>query len=352
MSKVGFVVSTSVLFGLCWIAAIGRGIIRLRVQRRVSMDDACLVFGLLCLTTAIGILHRTTIEKVYINAAVSFRADVKLPPNVVPILFDYQKYVQAPPIRQQMPIARTSADRYHLRQDECATPKGQRRASLYLFTHMGLDLLGDILIRLISKVRVRWTQKLALAFSLCLTILMSIVTVIRGAGIYYRGMIDIGWELYWVIICAEIGLILAASTAFRSFFLARGQEKGSPPSDTSQSHAHHRIIERLRQFFIPRSDGSPPSEHLDNRLSPAVKMNSLSHSNHRITSRTVIESGGKKDSFHHGILVKHEIRSESEDFTDRAEFPLIKAPAAAHEKGHSNGKRNYWSPQKSKLFYN
>lgn len=84
-----------------------------------------------------------------------------------------------------------------------------------------VSLVLFIPVHLIWTVRVRRMQKLGLTLSLCLTILMSIVTIIRGAGVYYKGLVDTNWETYWVIICAEIGICLAVATCFRSFFIAR-----------------------------------------------------------------------------------------------------------------------------------
>lgn len=86
----------------------------------------------------------------------------------------------------------------------------------------------------------RRMQKLGLTLSLCLTILMSIVTIIRGAGVYYKGLVDTNWETYWVIICAEIGICLAAATCFRSFFITRKEYRAI----SVQNHSRHRWEDR------------------------------------------------------------------------------------------------------------
>ncbi|KAM5459741.1 hypothetical protein McanMca71_003247 [Microsporum canis] len=216
----------------------------------------------------------------YLTLALQFgeTAGVTFPPDIIQITFDYQKWVQVTTILLWLAIMSVkfsflalfknlvngipSLDRYWwvatilnigimgygsvvthiscpyyytLENAICLTPSGQRRVSTFLFIHLALDLLGDALVlyipvRMIWTVQVRWTQKIALTLSLCLTILMSIVTIIRGAGVYYKGLVDTNWETYWVIICAEIGVCLAAATAFRSFFIARKEYKTMSPT--------------------------------------------------------------------------------------------------------------------------
>jgi hypothetical protein len=72
---------------------------------------------------------------------------------------------------------------------------------------------------------VKWQQKVALTMSLRLTIFLIIATIVRVSGIRYHGETDTVWESYWNIISAEIGVIMAAATAFRSFFVARSREQ-------------------------------------------------------------------------------------------------------------------------------
>ena len=80
-------------------------------------------------------------------------------------------------------------------------------------------------IHLIVRIQIRWTQKLALACSLCLTLVMIIITVIRASGIQWHNKLDFIWEVYWQTMAAEIGLILTAVSAFRTLFVARVKER-------------------------------------------------------------------------------------------------------------------------------
>jgi hypothetical protein len=78
---------------------------------------------------------------------------------------------------------------------------------------------------LIWQIRVTWTQKLALSFTLCLTIVMVIITVARIAGLKWRGKLDSVWETYFIVIAAEIGLSLVAISAFRALYVSKNKDR-------------------------------------------------------------------------------------------------------------------------------
>jgi hypothetical protein len=84
-------------------------------------------------------------------------------------------------------------------------------------------------IRLIWQIRIRWTQKVALAFSLCLTIVVIILTIVRAVGLYHADQFDSVWEVFWQMMAAEFGLIMTSVTASRAFLVARSNEKGPKP---------------------------------------------------------------------------------------------------------------------------
>ena len=119
---------------------------------------------------------------------------------------------------------------------------------------MTLDLVGDglskcfvrinnqlltspvlaIPICVIWKIKVQWSQKFALMSSLCLTVFMMATTITRLAGLIYNDMVDTIWEIYWTLISGEVGVFLAAATAFRSFFVARKASKHGTPQQQAQ----------------------------------------------------------------------------------------------------------------------
>ena len=79
---------------------------------------------------------------------------------------------------------------------------------------------------------------------------MIIATVIRGSGIQYQGKVDHIWETYWIFVAGEVGLILTAVTAFRSFFVARQNQR----DEAEEPSWYRRSKERLKLKF--RSKGS------------------------------------------------------------------------------------------------
>ena len=107
-------------------------------------------------------------------------------------------------------------------------------------------------VHIIWKIKIRWTQKAALTISLCLTVIMVILTITRVCGIKIGGRIDSTWETYWLILSAEFGIILTSVGAFRAFFVSRvksRRDRGihSPPK-TAQWYHHKKTI--LKRTFI------------------------------------------------------------------------------------------------------
>lgn len=92
---------------------------------------------------------------------------------------------------------------------------------------------------------------------------MVLVTIIRISGNLMGGRVDLGWELFFVIIAGEIGVILTAMTAFRAFFVVsrhnnigdkvnRGSKKKSPESRTrTRTQLHSRSGYVLKLLVTP-----------------------------------------------------------------------------------------------------
>lgn len=98
-------------------------------------------------------------------------------------------------------------------------------------------------IRLIYKIQVSFSQKIALAFSLCLSVGMVAVTLTRASGILNGGGIDATWETYWQYLSAEVGLLLSTAAAFRSFFVTRARRRAK---NGSRPIWYSNLLERLR----------------------------------------------------------------------------------------------------------
>ena len=84
-------------------------------------------------------------------------------------------------------------------------------------------------IQLIWKVRIKMSQKLTLACSLCLTTIVVIFTVTRASGLEWQDKHDVLWMVYFQVVAAEVGLILVSMTAFRALFVSRAARNQHSP---------------------------------------------------------------------------------------------------------------------------
>lgn len=114
-----------------------------------------------------------------------------------------------------------------------------------------LKIVIAIPVNLIWRIRVDMTQKLALALSLCLSVVMIIVTIIRASGLLTKSgnSVDVLWEVYWQYVEASVAIIMASLTAFRSFFVVRSSRVQQAHRATSYS-THLALVKRI---FTPRT---------------------------------------------------------------------------------------------------
>ena len=126
--------------------------------------------------------------------------------------------------------------------------------------------------RLIYGIKIRWTQKIALSCSLCLTILTIGVTITRISGIHTGRTvksIDSVWETYWQFIAANLALILTTATAFRTFFVSKVKNDRAfrSPSET-QAKWYTRAKYHILSLFTSktwRSKRSSDRQEADNK---------------------------------------------------------------------------------------
>ena len=140
----------------------------------------------------------------------------------------------------------------------------------HFWASMAVDLLGDfasksllstytrsaadggpvlvIPIKLVWGLRLPWSKKAAIAATLCLTVLVMIITVLRIATVVHADKIDPVWGVYWHILAAELGVIMAACMTFRTFFVARNNKRGSPHSPRSL-HWYHQSRSFFRRYL-------------------------------------------------------------------------------------------------------
>ena len=118
-------------------------------------------------------------------------------------------------------------------------------------------------ITIVWKIRIRPAQKLILLLCLSLTIFMIIITVVRVSGVVHKGIFDIIWQMYWLLLGGEVGIFMAAAVAFRTFFVARSQSRDATPPE------HRRFFKSATRRQFQNWDGiSLDSE--DKNILPSI----------------------------------------------------------------------------------
>lgn len=115
-----------------------------------------------------------------------------------------------------------------------------------------VDVTTDIIVLsfpviLLRDVRVGLRQKLALTLSLCLSLVMIIVAIVRIAGFRtIAGEVDIVWLAFWQQQESSIAVMVVSISAFRALFVARSMDK--PPRRHLRQSVNdwRRRIERRR----------------------------------------------------------------------------------------------------------
>ena len=134
-------------------------------------------------------------------------------------------------------------------------------------------------MRLIWKVRIKWTQKLALTVSLCLTVLLIVLTITRVSGLQFRGNFDVIWETYWLILSAEVGIVLTSVASFRAFFVFRSnrnQDRGIQPLGARMQWCHQDKRPFLQKFtFSPWRSVQVSSEGYERNEDDELPMSNL-----------------------------------------------------------------------------
>ena len=111
-----------------------------------------------------------------------------------------------------------------------------------------LDIVTDFLvvsipIALLWRVRINVRQKIGLAISLCLSLVMVITAIVRISGIKLAGgAIDIVWEAFWIQQECSIAVIMVSASAFRSFFVPNSSRSIAPDPPKPSSYWRKRLL--------------------------------------------------------------------------------------------------------------
>ncbi|KAL8683839.1 MAG: hypothetical protein Q9186_000182 [Xanthomendoza sp. 1 TL-2023] len=280
IDKHTYLVSTSILLGACVLSVTLRFYIRIWVQRQFSVDDAFLILAVCCLISAVAVMYAVTLDKMYriqalsaaLPIALSFGFDVKAISGDGVFLQQAYEYLKWITVNQTLAWSSVFAVKFsflflfrrlierlprliiywwlvvafnvvafgyglltyflicpHYNDPkiyECSLPSGFQRLIRHGIAQTAMDIMGDLLIlyipiNLIWKIQLKWRQKVPLVLSLCLTGVMILVTITRVAGIEVDGQIDSVWESYFLIVAAEVGILLASVSTYRAFFVSQ-----------------------------------------------------------------------------------------------------------------------------------
>ncbi|CAL8584587.1 hypothetical protein XPA_010174 [Xanthoria parietina] len=302
-----YIVSTAVLLGICVFSATSRFYIRLWVGKSFSIDDVFLLGAVCSLICAVVIMYSVTLDKLYQVQALSaglpkaidigfMVQDLPLDPSFFRPVYQYLKWIT---VNQTLAWSSIMAVKFsflfHFRKlidripplitywwcvvafnviawgygfstyflvcphyndpkiYECSLPSGIARLLGHGIAQTVMDITGDLLIlyipvNLIWKIQIKWTQKVPLALSLCLTGVMVLVTITRIAGIRFNGQIDSVWESYFTIVAAEIGVVLASVSTYRALFVSHRKRTIDKAQDQGHSSAPKRQL--MRRMFV------------------------------------------------------------------------------------------------------
>ncbi|KAL5342019.1 hypothetical protein BJX70DRAFT_405376 [Aspergillus crustosus] len=279
IQKAAFIISTSFFFGLAVLGVALRCLIRFWVRKdRFAADDALLLVGLAFLIAAMATMYQEVIDRMYLSYALLLGIEGVIPPadwrdmssrfhlwssisltlvwlafcavklsfllffrtlisrlrpwliywwvitmfNAVVLIYGTTIYFASCPYY------------FDERELQCSTGDRKRTIVIPSILLMVSDTIGDVLILVIPfsilwKIRIRLSQKIILGCSLCLTIVMIALSIVRVCGLVYGDSVDSIWQTYWQFLGSEIGVFLASAVAFRSFFTARKQSSNDAP---------------------------------------------------------------------------------------------------------------------------
>ncbi|TGO52384.1 hypothetical protein BCON_0142g00100 [Botryotinia convoluta] len=243
IDKQAFLVSTGFLLAVGLVSAICRFYVRLQIQKDFGLDDGFLLVGIGCISVALIIQYSINMDTMYLAEALTHNPETAvMPPDFLQQVFGFQKWITVVSMLTWTSIMavkfsflflfRKLIDRirplkiywwvvtitttgilgfgisgyylacpyyFSLKALQCSSEIGSNRTKIYASTQMGLDLLSDvsqvltIAVCLIWPVKIKWTQKIMLAMSLCLTIVLIVVTIIRVSGLQFHGKVDQVW---------------------------------------------------------------------------------------------------------------------------------------------------------------
>ncbi|MCJ1317351.1 hypothetical protein MMC15_002674 [Xylographa vitiligo] len=270
ISKLAFQIASGPLVGFVLLAAVARIAVQISNRRRLYLSDAFLIFACACLCTATGILY-SLFDDLYLDYAVSVDpASVILPPDFLDkavyslkLLFTYQTLLWAVvfmvkfsflsffrPLVSRLARLKIwwtivvvftvltfvfcAADvfiicpHFDLTSLECGNVDMVGKARSISIAVLVLDIMTDVAIIsipiiLLWNAKIKPRQKSGLLVSLCLSISMIVVALIRTTVTPQVNRVqDVPYELLLFQLEGCIAVLMASVSAFRSLFASHG----------------------------------------------------------------------------------------------------------------------------------
>ncbi|KAL8835183.1 MAG: hypothetical protein Q9170_003429 [Blastenia crenularia] len=321
------------------LSVCARFYIRVVIQKQFSSDDGILIFGIACLIVAIGLLL-TFIDKMYIvgTAESGNLISVSLPADYIEQSFNFQKMVTVALVLTWCSIVSVKFSYLFLFRRLINRLPGMMVywwiAAVYngMISIYGAIVYGVACPEFYTLRAFRWTQKLALACTLCLTILTIMCTIVRIAGIHTGRTIrsiDSVWETYWQFIAANIALSMTAATAFRTFFVSRSADAhraadrpGANSSETLYTKSH-KLYRAVISTILPFRRSKSPAGNSERSSSSGGWNNAPIEMRQQIPRatltgmRTFIGQQGKSQRYRESQIMRSGGRDE-----DRDDWPL------------------------------
>ena len=158
----------------------------------------------------------------------------------------------------------------------CSGTKGNDRIIRDTAIMTTVDIFSDIVVLsfptiLLWRVCVGVRQKFALGLSLCLSIIMIIVAVVRIVGIRLTDdQLDIVWLAFWQQQTSSIAVILVSLSAVHALFVAKSMQNPPRRPIRHSFHDWRRGIHRRRLGPTTDEQGTHVQESLPRVPSPAL----------------------------------------------------------------------------------
>jgi hypothetical protein len=110
------------------------------------------------------------------------------------------------------------------------------------------------------RVKASLAQKTVLLVSLCLTVCVVALNVVKLAGLRYKNQVDFIWGAHWQLLAAEVGVLLSAAISFRSFFVHRAAKRAD------QNVAFTKERRFFTESFLRRFHGQCEEDSLGDSL--------------------------------------------------------------------------------------